>query len=69
MNSGGDLLDLPGGANRVMVHRCTSMHDADFDPSRENLMRLFQLLDSNGSGLLTQSKLEVRVHLPAVMAY
>eukprot|EP01084_Bolivina_argentea_P304473 525840_1 len=53
-----DDADLPGGANRVMVHRCTSMHDADFDPSRENLMRLFQLLDSNGSGLLTQSKLE-----------
>ncbi len=65
MNSGGDLLD----ANRMFMGGCSSMADADFDPSRENLVRLFKLLDTDGSGLLTTSKLEVRVHLPAVIAY
>ncbi len=65
-NDYGDPSDLSVKAYRAVpshlhITQCSSMTDPDFDTSRENLERLFQLLDSDGSGLLTQSKLQVRV--------
>ncbi len=54
-------ISLTSIASPVLMNHHHSMTDPDFDTSRENLERLFQLLDSDGSGLLTESKLQVRV--------